>query len=109
MYHAESRQSRRNSARCMTDSKAEKDFPDRDQRPFCNNTLRTTTTLLPLRRWSLQYGRPGVMFARRRPSPASDAVQKTSRVSKKPNKSISMSKETEARIRVDDQYNKKVR
>lgn len=102
-------------ARCMTDSKAEKDFPDRDQRyAFCNNTFEDSDYTASIETVeALQYGRPGKNDVRKTPAKPSERRKGSKKnkpgSAKKPNKSISMSKETEARIRkLMEEHNKKV-
>ena len=102
-------------ARCMTDSKAEKDFPDRDQRyAFCNNTFEDNDYTASIETVeALQYGRPGKNDVRKTPAKPSERRKGSKKnkpgSAKKPNKSISMSKETEARIRkLMTEHNKKV-
>ena len=58
----------------MTDSKAEKDFPDRDQRyAFCNNTFEDNDYTASIETVeALQYGRPGKNDVRKTPAKPSE-------------------------------------
>ena len=102
-------------SRCMGDAKANKDFPERDQRfAFCNNTYEDgdyTASVETVE--ALQYGRPKKDDPRKTPAKPSERRKGSKKNKKdsasKPNKSIKMSKETEARIRkLMTEHNKKV-
>ena len=109
-------------ARCMADSKSTKDFPDRDQRyAFCMNTFEDSDYTADMESpfemvetlEALQYGRPGRNDPRKTPAKPSERRRGSKKnkpgSAKKPNKSIQMSKGTEARIRkLMQEHNKKV-
>lgn len=98
----------------MADSKATKDFPDEGQRfAFCSNTYEDGDFTASETVEALQYGRPGKKDPRKTPAKPSERRKGSKKnkpgSAKKPNNSISMSKETEARIRkMMEEHNKKV-
>jgi hypothetical protein len=101
-------------SRCMGDSKARRDFPDQDQRyAFCVNTYDDKNDYSAETVEALQYGRPSKDDPRKTPAKPSER-RKGSKKNKpdsasKPNSSIQISKETEARLRkLMEEHNKKV-
>jgi len=95
-------------SRCMSDDKMLDQFPRNDQRAAVCNTYFEGQEVE-----ALQYGRPGKNDPRKTPAKPSERRKGSKKnkpgSAKKPNKSIKMSKSTEARIRkMMVEHNKKV-
>ena len=98
--------------RCMGDDKMRKDFENTSQRAAVCNSYFEDKKADAVE--ALQYGRPGKNDPRKTPAKPSERRKGSKKnkpgSAKKPNKSISMSKSTEARIRkLMEEHNAKVK